>query len=426
MIKIPPINSNISQTYYNTLKFSFNPTTLTVNISGTFLNQYIQKSITIDKSLLLISNTVLYNSSTVLYTYLTIDLNNFTYTSSISRINSNDPYKCEFLIILDNSLNSINDTINLTSILNDNKTTFISTTAYISLQSFNSLSSNTSNLSYKSLYSFYSLTAEYAKNLSSLTNIGNNINNIFDIQHTSLYVSTSNLSTFSYKEYDSFYNITTKELFVLVSGTWQKVNWQNFIKSDKLYKEGRLRINPSTTALEIQSANGNWYEIVPSIGKVFGPMSFSYIYYIAPNQSVTALSQSKIPLIATNNIVYKGILFTNLTPGEWIGILPSGLLINNGYGDMVIQRNKLTITTSNTYNLSYVPILKCNGWPVTQIINLSIYNNYIYIIGYGRQDAYATSFEYTYGSFPTNGYYLGYWCRSNTTYNVTSVLKRIM
>jgi hypothetical protein len=424
MIKIPPINSNISQTYYNTLKFSFNPTTLTVYISGVFLNQYIQKSITIDKSLLLISNTVLYNSSTVLYTYLTIDLNNFTYTSSISRINSNDLYKYEFLIILDNSLNSINDTINLTSILNDNKTTFISTTTYISLQSFNSLSSNTSNLSYTSLYSFYSLTAEYAKNLPSLTNIG--INNIFDIQHTNLYVSTSNLSTFSYKEHDSFYNITTKELFVLISGTWQKVNWQNFIKSDKLYKEGKLRINPSTTALEIQSADSTWYEIVPSIGKVFGPMSFSYIYYIAPNQSVTALSQSKIPLIATNNIVYKGILFTNLTPSEWIGILPNGLLINNGYGDMVIQRNKLTITTSNTYNLSYVPILKCNGWPVTQIINLTIYNNYIYIIGYGRQDTYATSFEYTYGSFPTNGYYLGYWCRSNTTYNITSVLKRIM
>ena len=423
MIKIPPINSNISQTYYNTLKFSFNPTTLTVNISGTFLDQYIQRHIMINKSSLLISRTVLYNSLTILYTYLTIDLNNFTYTSSISRINSNDPYKPEFIIFLDDSLNSINDVINLTNISNDNKTTYISTTANVSLQSFNSLSSNTSILSYTSLYSFYSLTAEYAKNLSSLTNIGNNINNIFDIQHTNLYVSTSNLSTFSYKEYDSFYNIITKELFVLVSGTWQKVNWQNFVKTDRLYKEGKLRINPSTTALEIQSANGTWYEIVPSIGKVFGPMSTSYIYYVAPNQSVTLNYISKIPLIATNNIGYKGKLYFSLYTNDWFGIIPSNMLINDGYSNMIIQQYKSYIKTLNINNVTYIPIFKTD-WTVEHIINLTIYNNYM--IGYGNQSGFAKSFEYAFGSFPINGYYLGYWCSSSTIINVSSLIKRTM
>ncbi len=423
MIKIPPIISNISQTYYTTMKFSFDPTTLTVNISGTFLNQYMQKSITINKSSLLISSTVLYNSLTILYTYLTIDLKNYTYTSSITQTNSNDPYKPEFLIFLDDSLNSINDALNLDNIINNNLLN-TSITTNISLTSFNSLSSDISNLANNSLYSLYSLTANYGKSTTSIDKI---INSIFAIPYTKLYVDINFPSGIIY-DYDSFYNINTKELFVFISGTWQKVNWQQFIKSDRLYKEGRLRINDSTSALEIQSTDGRWYEIVPTIGAAFTPVSYTkYVYYIAPGQIFNGYSSSIAPIIAINSMIYRIVEYHRSGGGYWFGIFPSGLTISDGYHGLIV--GGASAFTTYTINRSFVPVTNQSGNYINFAnISMHIYNNKLTTtsVVYGEGTPYIQT-EIGCGTFPTNGYYLGVWCYEGSIINVDLIsIKREM
>jgi hypothetical protein len=415
MIKLSPINSNISQTYYNTLKFSLNPLTLLLNISGTFMNQTMQKSIPINKATLLISNTAIYNSLTVLYTYLTINLNSYTYITSVTQINSNDPYKPEFLLFLDNSLNCINDAINLTKVLYSGST-YLSIYTINSLTSLYSLSAYTSNLAYLSLTSLYSLTAEYVKTIQFQPTI-NNVNiDIFDIQYSTLFVGTDS-STFPYYyyyDYISYYNINTKKLYFYKSYTWHEIDWKEYIKRDRLYKEGRLRINNSTSALEIQSADGIWHEIIPTVGRIVNPASYTnYIYYIAPNQTVLTSS-----IIAINDIKY-GIFVYNATFSDtkWLGLLPSGLFINNGYNNTFIANSYSGYYVESSSNNTYIPIFK--GYGGNNIINLQILNNTIYITNAVYENNRVFKLTISGGAFPKNGYYLGIWVKlDSNTYRI--------
>jgi hypothetical protein len=400
MIKISPLNIYSSSTNYNNIVFSFNPTTLAVNISGTIFNQYIKKSITINKKDLIVSSTKLTNSLTVLYTYLTVDLQSNTYITSITKLNSSNPYKPEFLLFLDDSLNCINDTINITNLINNNSTVYSATTNF-SLISFYSLSSNnsiTANISYTSIFS---LTALYNSNTIFIPN------NIFDIPYSRLFVSTSFPAIYDswwYRQvfdYDSFYNINTKKMFILVSNTWQKINWQNFIKSDWLYSEGKLRINPSTSALEIQSADGIWHEIIPTIGKIFLPMSVTnYIYYVAPGQSflyyirTNMSSISILPVIAVNGITYNSTQSHYPLYG-WTGIYPSGILINDGTCSQINKQSTTYIANNNFVPIAFSPG-SFDNWKIT------INNNKMFILSFGE-----TIKTQGYGTFPRNGYFLG-------------------
>jgi hypothetical protein len=399
MIKISPLNIYNSSTNYNNIVFSFNPTTLTVNISGTLLNHYIKKSITINKKDLLAYSIKLNNSLTVLYTYLTIDLQSYTYITSITKLNSTDIYKPEFLLFLDDSLNCINDVINNLNLINFG--TFIySITANYSLKSFYSLSSDISKLTNISNTSTFSLTALYSSNTVFIPN------NIFDIEYSKLFVGTSfpNVTSWFREvfEYDSFYNTNTKEMFIFISNTWHKVNWQNFIKNDWLYNEGRLRINPSTTALEIQSANGNWHEIIPTIGKVFTPKNYNdYIYYIAPGQSFYYKKQNNesltiIPIIATNGLSYN-IKMENIDGNNWYGLYPSGLLINDGTSSQIYKKTTNYITNKNFIPVYYSP-KRFSNWYIS-------INNKLFISSFANSTESIISQGY--GTFPINGYYLG-------------------
>jgi hypothetical protein len=419
MIKLSPINSNISQTYYDTLKFSLNPLTLLLNISGTFIDQNIQKSITINKATLLISNTILYNSLTVLYTYLTVDLNSYTYSTNTKQINSNDPYKPELLLFFDNSLNCINDAINLTKILYSGSSS-LSTYTNNSLTSIYSFSANISNFAYISLTSLYSLTAESIKNMQSAPTINNNNINIFSIPYSKLYVGadSSTLPYYYYNDYISFYNINTKKLYVYKSNTWQEIDWKEYIKSDRLYKEGRLRIDDSTGALEIQSADGTWYEIIPTVGKTFIPTSYTnYVYYVAPNQSFSFIYSAITPIMAINGLEYKIDINASIySSTKWLGLLPNGTFITNGYNKTIANIYSGYYAESIS-NCNYIPILK--GYTYKQSVNLQILNNYINIITNAYSNNTFLKLAFSNGEFPKNGYYLGIWFDS-TTINYTN------
>jgi hypothetical protein len=294
-----------------------------------------------------------------------------------------------------------------------------SLTSYVSLTSLYSLSSGTSNYSISSLTALYSGSAvySYTANFAKYAFGGSNttaIDSLFNINYSRIFVDTSFPSNAT--DYDSFYDINTKKLYLYISGNWQEINWQYLIKSDRLYKEGRLRINNSTGALEIMSSNTTWYEIIPTLGKVFTPISYTgYAYYIAPGQTYNGISSSVAPIIAVNNMLFSGVYSYTYSGEAWFGIFPSGLTISDGYA----IHNAQTAATSGR---KFVPLINQANGANWANISIHINKNMMRIVGLGQGDAgnYAEN-TIGFGSFPTNGYYLGTWCYEDTPINVDMV-----
>jgi hypothetical protein len=205
-------------------------------------------------------------------------LYSYTYASSSIPFNSSASNQPEFLLYLDNNYTCINDYVNL-AIANPNLPL---TTKY-------SYTSGTTRFSYTSLSALYSATAlysyttVYAKNV--LINSSTRKIDIFDIPYTTIHVSTTGLP-FTASQYDSVYDYTYKKLYVYINGDWQEVKWQDYIKRDKIYRNGEIRINSSSGSLEYYLHSYTWIEIIPTIGRRFTYTKESnwYLYYIAPSQ----------------------------------------------------------------------------------------------------------------------------------------------
>jgi hypothetical protein len=300
MMTLYPLKYTEYYNYYKTLNFTLNESNLKLNIIGNFVNQNINTNIQINKNALFTSSITL-NSLTVMYTYLLIDLYSFTYASNSVSFNSIEPHLPEFLIYFDSNTNFV--TSSTQSILYYSNTVVISSTFNPSVTVFNSLTSlysSTADFAQKSISALYSSTANFAQNslsaefsntaiysLASKTayslapSVYVKLENL-DIIPTMIPKSTINVGTVlpaTALEYDSFYKLDTKELFVYLSNTWRRINWQKYITADELYRTGRLRINQSTSALEIVSVNLAWFEIIPTIGNIFLPIGFNYYNY---------------------------------------------------------------------------------------------------------------------------------------------------
>jgi hypothetical protein len=287
-----------------------------------------------------------------------------------------------------------------------------------------SLSSGTSNYSISSLTALYSGSAvySYTANFAKYAFGGSNTTTIdyalFNINYSRLFVGTSFPSNAT--DYDSFYDINTKKLYLYIVNSWQEVDWKPFIKNDRLYKEGRLRINNTTNTLEIMSSNSTWYEIIPTLGKVFTPVSYTgYVYYIAPGQTYNGINSSVAPIIAVNDMLFSGLYFHTYAGEAWFGIFPSGLTISDGYAIYNAR-------SANTSGRNFVPILEQASANANWAdISIHINNKMMRITSLGQGDAnnYAEN-AIGYGSFPANGYYLGTWCYEGNPINVNMITIR--
>jgi hypothetical protein len=326
------------------------------------------------------------------------------------------------------SLYSLSTDISLTSnkviTTNNSKYAIKSLSSNISLTTLYSLSSNSSSyavLSYtalSSLSTYYSITAIYTNHAENLIvfNFGE-----FEIPYTRLFVDTN--FPINANDYDSFYNINTKELFIFISNLWFKIDWQQYIKSDRLYKEGKLRINPSTTALEIQSANGNWYEIIPTLGAIFTPVNYTnYVYYIAPGQMYNGFSTSIAPIMAINGMAFRGVYWHSYAGEDNFGLFPSGLTIKDGVG-YHFAGSTIGKTSGLFTDKNFVLIINQAGSNNNHTaFSTQIQNNTMFTTAIGS--GYYTvgvSVNIGYGTFPTNGYYLGVWCYEGTSVTVNQV-----
>ncbi len=286
----------------------------------------------------------------------------------------------------------------------------ISLTSNLSLTSLYSLSSGTSNFAISSLSSLYSNSAVYAytSDFAKYALIGtDNTNkiNFFSIPYTRIFVDT--VYPTNVTEYDSFYNINTKRLYVYISNSWQEVNWTKYIISDKLYKEGRLRINDTTGALEVVISNTVSYEIIPTIGLTFTPISYTgYVYYIAPGQTYNGFSSSITPVLAINGMTFTGLLSFNVTANTpaWFGLYPGGL------GAYPISGAYVNNITGDSVGLKgFVPVIYCYSKTIHSAeISIQLFNA-----------VYATSIDQSstlvcacagQGALNPYAYYLGVWC----------------
>jgi hypothetical protein len=417
MITIYPLKYIELQKYYRSLTFTLNELSLLLNVKGFYKGKKIDKNIAISKNHLYTSKTVLNNSLTLFYTYVLTDLNNFTYISSNITFNSMDPDKPEFLLYLDEDYNCINNSITIIS----NTFINVSNTVTLSLTSLYSLTSNFSNSAITSLTSLFSLTAAYCINSSNNTNL-------FDIPYTRIFVDTAFPTNVS--ENDSFYNINTKKLYVYRFNTWIEINWQNYIKCDKIYKEGYLRINPNTGGLEI-TPQVTWYEIIPTIGTVFTPMNYNYVYYIAPGQTYVGYSSSIAPIIISSGdfadaTFFEGTYYLTYSKTGYFGLYPFSTTLNNDYGSYIIGGS--TSITSISFNNKNYGVISYHS-----STDVKVGHFYIYIwFNKGFIDIYTSVINNTNTNILTltshgyyvnkDMYYLGTWCFEGIPISVDKVI----
>jgi hypothetical protein len=399
MITIYPLKYIELQKYYNSLTFTLNELSLLLNVKGFYKGKKIDKNIAISKNRLYTSKTVLNNSLTLFYTFVRADLDEFTYTSSNITFNSMDPDKPEFLLYLDDDYNCVNNSMTILS------NTYISSTATYSLTSFYSLSANVSNLSYTSLTSLYSLTAEYCKNAV----VSPNGIDIFDIPYSRIFVSTTYPTNAT--EYDTYYNINTKKLYLFVANSWQEINWQKYVKSDRYYKEGSLRINTTTGALEAQSTKNNWFEIIPSFGANFTSMNYTnYIYYIAPGQTYVGYSTSIIPIYIRSTMELTIFCSYSYYSGTVFGLIPYGILSSSNNGTLYYMMNSNTgVKIGEISTTWFIPFA-----PHSNSSRINIYLNTFSSIqegsGYANSNTNIMVINFKGYTDSTTADYFGMWC----------------
>ncbi len=383
-------------------------------------------------------NLNIYTSTSFAYTSVSSNFSNTSFYSlttkysEFANISLTTEYSISSLYSLTTEFSTTTSTVKFT-----NKSNYAnkSLTAIISLSSLYSLSANNSDYAIlslttqNSLSTFYSTTTLYTKNASIILSFVEKFT-LFSIPYTRLSVSTNFPTTA--KLYDSFYNINTKELFVYATDSWQLVEWQNYIVSDRLYKEGRLRINDSTGALEIQSADGVWHEIIPTIGVAFAPVSYTnYVYYIATNQIFVGLSTTIVPLMAIPSMKFKGMLYFVGRYSGPAGLHPNGIVIsdgvystvqgyyNNFYGTFRIGR---TFTNQNYIHIAaqYDLYIDVATWAKFSIdINN---NNQMQTTAISNGGNSVVTVNSGCGTFPNIGFYLG---TLTTKYPTTITIKRV-
>jgi hypothetical protein len=398
----PSTNKLYFKLYVNNNKFYASPDDIMPNLNTYTISESSNLSLSSN-----ISNTALYSLTTNSSNIATLSLTTNYSATSIYSLSSDISLTSNKAITTNNSnyaIKSLSSNISLTSLY--------------SLSSNSSIYSLLSYTAQSSLSTYYSITAIYASFAENL--IVTKFSDL-EIPYTRLFVDTSFPTNVN--NYDSFYNINTKELFVFINNSWQKVNWQQIIISDRLYKEGKLRINPSTTALEIQSADNTWHEIIPTIGLTFTPVNYNnYVYYIAPGQTYNGFSSSFAPIMAINGMAYRGIYSHAYAGEDNFGLFPSGIAISDGVGNHFAGS---TIgRTGNTYkDKNFVLIINQAGSNINYTaFSIQIQSNTMLTTAIGS--AYYTigvSVNIGYGTFPTNGYYLGIWCYEGTPVNVNQV-----
>jgi hypothetical protein len=431
-------NNTITYLVYDlsTKKYSFTNSLANASINKLYFKLYVYNNKFYVSPNNITQNLNIHTSTGFAYTSLSTNFSNTsiysltTKYSEFANTSLTTDYSISSLYSLTSEFSTTTSNVEFT-----NKSNFAnkSLTAIISLSSLYSLSANNGDYALlslttqNSLSTFYSTTSLYTKNASTILSIVEKFT-LFSIPYTKLSVSTSFPATANL--YDSFYNINTKELFVYAANSWQPVEWQIYIKSDRLYKEGKLRINNTTGALEIQSANGIWHEIIPTIGKAFTPTSYTkYVYYIATNQIFAGFSTTIVPLMAISSMKFKGMLYFVGRYSGPAGLRPNGIVVSDGvfstvqgYHDNIYGTYRLgsTFTNQNYIHIAAQYSLYIDT-PTWAKFSIDINNNQMQTTAISNGGDSVVTVNSGCGTFPNIGFYLG---TLTTGYPTTITIRR--
>jgi len=256
------------------------------------------------------------------------------------------------------------------------------------------------------------------------------ISPVYQIPYTRLRIGTQLPNTAIL--YDTFYKTNTNELFVFDGQDWLKIDWQKFLVGSPEYRAGKLRVNNGR--LEISNNGSDWYQVIPTIGKVVeyvastsDPNNDPTVLYLLPGQTFVnrGIQTYRARVACVSPMSFElHYYYPPPSPGyTWLGIFPSGMTISNGYGEFVTGSGTIT-GASYTTNRNFVPITEQAGFNPFADDNWAMVMIYVAenvmstsSVGHGESGTCIVSCI-GHGTFPSNGYYLGNFCYEGNLQNV--------
>ena len=240
----------------------------------------------------------------------------------------------------------------------------------------------------------------------------------FSIPYSELYIG--NTEPTAPKLWDSFYNETNDKLFLWNGAEWVEIDWEGRAENDIWYRLNKLRIQNGK--LEISNNGTDWYQIYPSIGNVvriiaddLNPSENYKVAYLSVGQTYLLKNGRRIRCASIEPSLWIGNCVHMYSEDYWFGIRPSGILISNG-----------GITNHEGYdylNKQFIPLLDGNIYPPNWVnYNIKIYSNQMLALSNGfisASGAYTmAATTASFGSFPSNGYWIGITVHEETEIDV--------
>lgn len=254
-------------------------------------------------------------------------------------------------------------------------------------------------------------TSSYATVAGALVNSDSNNSAIATILNSPLVIPysqliISNTQPSSPAIYTSWYNTDTNVLSYYDGQNWNKVDWTVWVQSDLWYQLGKLRINNGH--LEVSNDNQNWFQVFPAMGRFVEVVAddnnsnddFKKVY-LAVGQGLILRGKNIARAVAVEPSFWRGSYYHTYAGEYWFGIYPSNTLIFDGVGAW----NGGNRNTSK----NFVPIQEQaneqNNWAsfTIQVVNKKMITT---SVGEGSGGGNAEVCV-GYGSFPSNGYFLG-------------------
>jgi hypothetical protein len=242
------------------------------------------------------------------------------------------------------------------------------------------------------------------------------------IPYSRLYIESSTPT--SPQLYDSWCNTNTNELFYFNGSTWIKVDWMKWVQNDIWYRLGKLRINNGQ--LQVSNNGTNWYQVFPAIGRTVEVIADDTnsadnfkIAYLTVGQTLLVREKNLARAVAIEPSLWIVNYYHTYAGSSWFGIFPSNIAISDAHGETTINEHD-ALSGRCVHGRNYVPITmqasNAHNWAH---FSIQIVNNRMTTVsvGYGP-GLYSVNVTTGFGSFPSNGYFLGSFCYEGTRINV--------
>ncbi|MCI4435906.1 MAG: hypothetical protein JHC33_03740 [Ignisphaera sp.] len=264
--------------------------------------------------------------------------------------------------------------------------------------------------------------SSYATVAGALVNSNSNNSAITTVLNSPLVIPysqliISNTQPSSPVIYTSWYNTDSDVLSYYDGQNWNNVDWTIWVKNDIWYQLGKLKIDNGK--LKISNDNQNWFQVYPSMGRFVEVVAddtnsndnFKKVY-LTVGQGVISRGKNIVRVSAVEPSMWNGNYYHTYAGETWFGIYPSNTLITDGVGAFN-GGNRAT-------GKNFVPITEQaneqNNWAS---ISIRVVNKKMTTTSVGEGSGGGNAVVCVgYGTFPSNGYFLGRFTYEGNLVNV--------